>query len=146
MRLFKIANTLNNCNKLKILRRLNMEDTRFKNFEKLDTIPPSIKKLFYADKTMPNLTKDYDAIGFDADHCFVKYRIVELTKLIGEMGLKELHKTLGYPKEILDFDFNSKELEYCLNYSVFDVDRGLLIQLGEGKVVLNAMKGRRRLT
>ena len=43
--------------------------------KKIDTIPPSVKKFFYTDQGVPNFTKDYDAIGFDADHCFVKYNI-----------------------------------------------------------------------
>jgi hypothetical protein len=34
---------------------------------KKDTIPPSVKKHFFTDKEMPNFTKDFDAIGFDAD-------------------------------------------------------------------------------
>ena len=39
---------------------------------KRDTIPPSVKKHFFNDVEMPNFTKDFDAIGFDADHCLVK--------------------------------------------------------------------------
>ena len=42
---------------------------------KVDTIPPSVKKHFYTDKSPPNLTRDFDAVGFDADHCLVKYNI-----------------------------------------------------------------------
>ena len=38
-----------------------------------DTIPAEVKKYFFQNKTPPNLLNDYDAIGFDADHCFVKY-------------------------------------------------------------------------
>ena len=30
---------------------------------------------------MPNL-EEYDAIGFDVDHCFVKYNVTELAKYL----------------------------------------------------------------
>jgi hypothetical protein len=32
-----------------------------------------------------------------------------------------------------------------LNYSLFDIDRGLLLKLGEGKKVLAAMRGLKKL-
>ena len=41
----------------------------------MDPIPKSIKELFFKDKHPPNLSQDYDAIGFDADHCMVKYNV-----------------------------------------------------------------------
>ena len=47
-----------------------------------DTIPAELKEYFFADRQPPNLTQDCDVIGFDADHCMVKYNIDALTKLI----------------------------------------------------------------
>ena len=111
---------------------------------KIDTIPPSLKKFFYSDKDMPNFTKDYDAIGFDADHCFVKYNIKEITKLLVKISLEDM-KVDGWPDEITHFDYES-ELPSCLNYSMFDIDQGLVLKLGENKEVLAAMKGRKSLT
>ena len=52
------------------------------NFKKIDPIPESIKKYFFTGVEMPNFTKDYDAIGFDADHCLVKYNIKAVTSLL----------------------------------------------------------------
>ena len=97
---------------------------------------------------MPNFTKDYDAIGFDADHCLVKYNIKAITSLLVKIELDDLHKKHSYPKEVLDFDYSedSIELQACLNYSVFDIENGTLIKLGEGKEVLAAMKGRKVLS
>ncbi len=46
----------------------------------------------------------------------------------------------------MDFDFHSDDIQVCLNYSVFDIDKGLLLKLGEGKEVLAAMKGMRSLS
>ena len=37
-------------------------------------------------------------------------------------------------------------MQVCLNYSVFDIDKGTLLKLGEGKKVLAAMKGRSSLS
>ena len=52
------------------------------NFKKIDPIPESIKKFFFTGVEMPNFTRDYDAIGFDADHCLVKYNIKAVTSLL----------------------------------------------------------------
>jgi len=41
----------------------------------MDPIPQSIKDIFFKGVQPPNLSKDYDAIGFDADHCLVKYNV-----------------------------------------------------------------------
>ena len=43
-----------------------------------DTIPSDLKRYIFTDKTMPNLLTDYDVLGFDADHCIVKYNVREL--------------------------------------------------------------------
>ena len=58
-----------------------------------------------ADKEMPNVTRDYSVVGFDADHCFVKYDIQVLTSLLVEIHLLDLHECCGFPREILSFDF-----------------------------------------
>jgi hypothetical protein len=60
---------------------------------------------------MPNFTKDFDAIGFDADHCFVKYNIQEVTRMIIRTSLEDMHKNDGWPKEILDFDISAESEE-----------------------------------
>ena len=84
-------------------------------------------------------------MGFDADHCLVKYNIQEITKLLVKISLEDMIKD-GWPEEITDFDVNSDDLQMCLNYSLFDIDRGLLLKLGEGKKILAAMRGKRNLT
>ena len=111
-----------------------------------DTIPESLKKHFYTGKTVPNLSKDYDAVGFDADHCLVKYNVLEVTKFLVKLQLKDLEVHEGWPSEINDFDLEGDEIKACLNYSVFDVDKGLVLKLGENKQVLAAMRGRKTLS
>ena len=60
---------------------------------------------------MPNLSEDYDAIGFDCDHSLVKYNIQNLAQLIIHSSLEDWHKNCGYPKEIMDFDLSQENEE-----------------------------------
>jgi hypothetical protein len=79
---------------------------------------------------MPNLNEDYDVIGFDADHCLVKYDIVELTKLIVDTHLKRLTEDYeGYPKEICNFDY-AKNSGTVLNNATWDIQNGNVLKLG----------------
>ena len=55
---------------------------------------------------MPNITKDYSVVGFDADHCFVKYDIKVLTSFLVEVHLRDLHEFCGFPEEIMNFDYS----------------------------------------
>jgi hypothetical protein len=41
----------------------------------IDTIPPEIKSHFFTTKDKPSLLRDFDVLGFDADHCIVKYNL-----------------------------------------------------------------------
>ena len=112
-----------------------------------DPIPPSLKTHFYKTIDPPNLSKDFDAIGFDADHCFVKYKVKELLKLLVNIKLKDMHEYSVYPEEIMtSFDVETDDLQICLNYAVIDVNRGNILKMGEGGRVLVAIKGRQRLS
>jgi len=42
--------------------------------EKAEPLPAHIKDLYFKGKSMPSLG-DYDVVGFDADHCIVKYNV-----------------------------------------------------------------------
>lgn len=98
-----------------------------------DTIPPAVKEHFFKGVQPPNLLEDYDAIGFDADHCLVKYNNVELVKFLVKIELEEFAE-LGWPKQIEEFNYDT-ELECCLNASIFDIDHGLVIKLAKGQEV-----------
>ena len=69
-----------------------------------------------------------------------------MTKLIVTTQLEYLHKKLEWPAEIMNFDVDSDELQCCINYGVFDIDKGLMLKIGEEKEVLAALKGRRQLS
>ncbi len=51
----------------------------------IDTVPNDIKQYFFTNKSMPNLIKDYDVLGFDADHCIVKYNVKNLMTHVCEI-------------------------------------------------------------
>jgi hypothetical protein len=53
----------------------------------------------------PNLMKDYDCIGFDVDHCMVKYNVVDYIRHTFKVSLSILFNNFGYPKEILVQDW-----------------------------------------
>ena len=88
---------------------------------------------------------DYDAVGFDADHCLVKYNVRELVSFLVKIELNEFVE-LGYPKSIADGFNYETDLSMCMNASVFDIDNGLVIKLAEGLEVVQAMKGLKKLS
>ena len=55
-----------------------------------DTIPLDLKPYFFSDKHVPNLITDYDAVGFNIDHCLVKYNVEEFARLTVETYLEDL--------------------------------------------------------
>jgi hypothetical protein len=83
---------------------------------------------------------DYDVLGFDADHCMVKYHVKNLMIHCHQLMAMDLHTKEGYPKEICDFE--TKEIGSCLNATVFDIERGNVLKLGEGKTITMAYHGK----
>lgn len=48
---------------------------------------------------------------------------------------------------MLDIDLSQEpqDIKDCLQYSIFDIDKGLLIQLGEDKEIVAALRGSNKL-
>lgn len=88
--------------------------------------------------------QDYDVIGFDADHCFVKYNVFEMAKLVVQSYLDDLHDSQGYPKEITDFNFD-KHLSVMLNNAVWDIENGTILKLAEEGKITHAVHGYEKL-
>ena len=55
-----------------------------------------------------------------------------------------MHRNDGYPNEILAFD--EQEIGMCLNATVWDVENGNILKIGEGKRVLMAYHGKKRMS
>lgn len=53
---------------------------------------------------------------------------------------------IGYPKSVKDFKQTDANLQLLLNWSIFDIDNGLIIKLVEGKEIVAAMRGFRALS
>lgn len=80
---------------------------------------------------MPNLLKDYDVLGFDADHCLVKYNVQPIVEMLIDLELDDFIE-MGYPKNIRDYFNIENAIQMCLNGSIFDIDNGLVVKLAEG--------------
>ena len=90
---------------------------------------------------MPDLIKDYDAIGFDTENCLIKYNVEEMIKVIVYDLLDAFHKHLdGYPIEIISLDF-SKHKGLCMNHAVWDIANGAILKLVEGRQITHAVHG-----
>ena len=50
--------------------------------KRVDPIPPSFKEHYFQGLEMPNLSEDYDAIGFNVDHCLATYNVKEMARSI----------------------------------------------------------------
>ena len=111
-----------------------------------DTVPAALKSqsILFANKSPPNLTTDYDVLGFDADHCLVKYNIPNLATLLSEITSKDLHEQLNYPQQIRDVPEALNAIS--LNNTVWDIEHRMLLKLGEGKLVVQANKGSTKMT
>jgi hypothetical protein len=106
-----------------------------------DTIPESVKGIVFHNIEPPNLLTDYDVLGFEADNCLVKYDTLSLVKTFVQLTLEDLVNNYeGYPKELMQFDFN-KHLNVCNNNSVWDIHNGTILKLAEGGVITQAIRG-----
>jgi len=56
-----------------------------------DTIPEELKAIFYPGMQVPDLVADYDVLGFDADHCVVKYNVKNLMLLVARIQGIDMH-------------------------------------------------------
>ncbi len=56
-----------------------------------------------------------------------------------------MHEHFGYPKEIIEFDYD-KGLPVCLDNAVWDIAQGTILKLGQNKEITHAVKGFEKLT
>ena len=108
-----------------------------------DTVPAEVKRHFFSDKKQPCLHREYDVVGFDVDHCLVKYKLRPVAELIVRGMASDLHLKAGYPAQILETD--PSLLGLALNNVVWDIQRGNILKLGSGRVVLRAYHGTQAL-
>ena len=107
-------------------------------------MPSELKDLFFPGVSKPDLVEEYDVLGFDADHCIVKYNIEPLCRLMMKGMSADLVEMAGYPPELMEL--SDDLIGMSINNSVWDIENNTILELGEGKVVTNAYKGTRKLT
>jgi len=98
-----------------------------------------VKQYFFTGVDPPNLLSDYDVLGFDADHCIVKYNVRELMELVVKAHALDMHKNDGYPVELTHI--TDAQIDICLNNAVWDIEKGNMLKLAEGKEVIRAWNG-----
>lgn len=81
-------------------------------------------------------------VGFDADHCIVKYNVQKLTQWMSKVLGEDLLEA-GYPAEIARIDESFYGLG--LNNAVWDIENRTFLKLVEGKEVSRAVIGSREL-
>ena len=94
-------------------------------------------------KTLQSLDK-YMAVGFDVDHCLIRYRLSILFPILYKAIARTLVEEKGYPAEMLHF--GKKERCFIMNGLVIDCKTGIIVKLGEEKVILRAYYGYERLS
>lgn len=82
---------------------------------------------------------NHSAVGFDVDHCLVRYNIKALTRVCYESLMLTLVSQKHYAEELLLLD--DDEMGIGLNYSVIDINNGTILKIGEGNVILTGYRG-----
>ena len=108
-------------------------------------IPKALKQMYFPNKSPPDLIKDYDAIGFSIDSCFVEYHEKELICHVIRSLLTSLHEDCHYPKEVLQFDYD-KDLKFFLNNAIWDIQRGTVLKVGENGKITHGVHGYDKLS
>lgn len=82
------------------------------------------------------------AIGFDMDYTLAKYKLDAFEKLAYDETLKKL-VSVGYPKQILDFQFDDK---YMIRGLIIDKRRGNILKMDRHRYVKVAFHGFQELS
>lgn len=83
------------------------------------------------------------AIGFDMDYTLVQYQQPEFDRLAFDGAKEKLVKKLGYPKEVLDFEYNHERWARGL---IIDTERGNFLKIDRHKYVRVAYHGMEKIS
>ena len=89
----------------------------------------------------------YQAIGFDMDHTFVRYKLRHFTRHVFEAMAIFLTNQKKYPQEI--FPMSDEEAVNTFRFffrAVYDHKSGNLVKIGENGLIMRAFHGFRRLS
>lgn len=84
----------------------------------------------------------YDAIGFDMDHTFVRYKMRNFIWLVYECTSIYLVNKKGYPQEIFPIDEEDAKNKYWMYFrAVFDHKNGNLLKIGSNNLIMRGFSG-----
>ncbi len=93
--------------------------------------------------SIPNLSHDFDAIGFDGDYTLIAYKQKEHQRAQLRTTAEVLIKACGYPPSIAEGP--DSDFDIAMHGLVMDGMTGCLVKLGPGNVVLRAYMGSRQM-
>ncbi|KAL4501435.1 hypothetical protein ABPG72_021242 [Tetrahymena utriculariae] len=82
---------------------------------------------------------NHQAIGFDVDHCLIRYKVKALTKLCYKVICQAVIEKYNYPSSILDL--TEGEYGFALNYLVIHIDKGIVLRIAENKEIIKCYRG-----
>lgn len=85
----------------------------------------------------------HTSIGFDVDHCLVRYKIKALTLLSYDALMETLVEEKEYPRDLLKI--SEEELGIGLNYCLIDVEKGTILKMLIGKKIARGYRGYRAI-
>ena len=88
--------------------------------------------------------KDYSAVGFDVDHTLAKYNLCDFLPITYKCLAQVLINDKKYPESLLEY--GKQEQSFLHNGLIIDIKTGIILKLGEGKLILRAYQGFNRLS
>lgn len=85
---------------------------------------------------------DYDAIGFDLDHCICRYNLPELFQLVYDLLTDYLVKQSSLPTELLKTPFDA---DFVMKGLFLDLHRGNVLKIDSNGKILAASHGTKRM-
>ena len=71
--------------------------------------------------------------------------MLELTRLVVDSLLSQLHEQCKYPIEVKHFNYQ-KHAQVCLNNAIWDIEHGTILKVGEDGKITHAVHGFDALT
>ena len=89
----------------------------------------------------------YNAIGFDMDHTFVRYKMRNFIKLVNQSASIYLVARKKYPQEIFPTNEEDSKMKYKMSFRVvFDHKTGILLKIGSNNLIMRAYFGWKQLS
>ncbi len=89
----------------------------------------------------------YQAIGFDMDHTFIRYKLRHFMKHVYQAVAIVLINKHKYPQEVMPIDQEEENRVFGMNFRcIYDHSNGNLLKIGSNHLIMRAFHGFRRLS